>query len=90
MYVIILLVFEKIYSCLFIPNCTRNHVITYTNDKSVMIWLKQKGWNILTFVYSLSSTFQPVTFPSVDSLSLLEASLTIVVSLTSLVFYPMT
>ena len=26
----ILLVFEKIYSCLFIPNCTRNHVITYT------------------------------------------------------------
>ena len=22
----------KIYSCLFIPNCTRNHVITYTND----------------------------------------------------------
>ena len=27
----ILLVFEKIYSCLFIPNCTRNHLITYTN-----------------------------------------------------------
>ena len=27
----ILLVFKKIYSCLFIPNCTRNHVITYTN-----------------------------------------------------------
>ena len=26
----ILVVFEKIYSCLFIPNCTRNHVITYT------------------------------------------------------------
>ena len=26
----ILLVFEKLYSCLFIPNCTRNHVITYT------------------------------------------------------------
>ena len=27
----LLLVFEKlkIYSCLFIPNCTRNHVITY-------------------------------------------------------------
>ena len=22
--------FEKIYPCLFIPNCTRNHVITYT------------------------------------------------------------
>ena len=28
---VILLVFEKIYSCLFNPNCTRNHVITYTN-----------------------------------------------------------
>ena len=27
----ILLVFEKIYSCLLIPNCTQNHVITYTN-----------------------------------------------------------
>ena len=26
----LVLVFEKIYSCLFIPNCTRNHVITYT------------------------------------------------------------
>ena len=26
----ILLVYKKIYSCLFIPNCTRNHVITYT------------------------------------------------------------
>jgi len=29
----ILLVFEQIYSCLFIPNCTRNHVITYTKRK---------------------------------------------------------
>ena len=27
----ILVVFQKIYSCLFIPNCTRNLVITYTN-----------------------------------------------------------
>ena len=26
----ILLVLEKIYNCLFIPNCTRNHMITYT------------------------------------------------------------
>ena len=24
----VFLVFKKIYSCLFIPNCTRNHVIT--------------------------------------------------------------
>ena len=27
----IMLAFEKIFSCLFIPNCTRNHVITCTN-----------------------------------------------------------
>ena len=26
----ILLVLEKIYNRLFIPNCTRNHMITYT------------------------------------------------------------
>ena len=25
------LVLKKMYSCLFIPDCTRNHVITYTN-----------------------------------------------------------
>ena len=25
---------EKIYSCLFIPSCTRNHVITYTNNNN--------------------------------------------------------
>ena len=31
----ILLVFEKIYSSLFSPNCTRNHVITYTNHLTV-------------------------------------------------------
>ena len=30
----ILLVYKKIYSCLFIPNCTRNHVITYTKQGS--------------------------------------------------------
>ena len=29
--------------------------------KSVMIWLKQNGWNILTSGFSLSSTVQPVT-----------------------------
>ena len=28
------IVFKKIYSCLFIPNCSRNHVITYTNTLS--------------------------------------------------------
>ena len=34
----ILLVFKKIYSCSFIPNCTRNHVITSTNIKSCEKW----------------------------------------------------
>ena len=29
----ILLVFKKIFSCLFILNCTRNHVITHTNRR---------------------------------------------------------
>ena len=28
----ILLVFEKIYLCFFIPSYTQNHVITYTNS----------------------------------------------------------
>ena len=32
----ILLVFEKIYSCLFIPNCTRNRVITYTYKQQLL------------------------------------------------------
>ena len=27
----VIIVLEKIYSCLFISNYTRNHVITYTN-----------------------------------------------------------
>ena len=31
----ILLVFEKIYLCLFIPNCTWNHVTTYANPSEV-------------------------------------------------------
>ena len=35
----ILLVFEKIYSCLFIPNCTRNHVITYTKNNKADVFL---------------------------------------------------
>ena len=33
----ILLAFEKIYSCLFIPNCTRNHVITCTTTNNNLI-----------------------------------------------------
>ena len=35
----ILLVFEKMYSCLFIPNCTRNHLITYTNHELFVTFL---------------------------------------------------
>ena len=31
----ILLVFEKNLSCLFVPNCTRNHVITSTKLHSI-------------------------------------------------------
>ena len=30
------IVFEKINSCLFIPNCTRNHVITNTEKQIVV------------------------------------------------------
>ena len=41
----ILLVFEKIYPCLFIPNCTRNHVITYTNREEL-------GWLLSSFSFS--------------------------------------
>ena len=33
----------------------------YINDKSVMTWLRQNGWNIGTFGFSLSSIAQPVT-----------------------------
>ena len=33
----------------------------YINDKSVMTWLRQKGWNIRTFGFSLSSIAQSVT-----------------------------
>ena len=32
----------KICSCLFIPNCTRNHLITYTNDLISRDLLKQR------------------------------------------------
>ena len=42
----VLLVFKKIYSCLFIPNCTWNYVITYTNH------IPQKN---------LSTVFNPLT-----------------------------
>ena len=35
-----LLVFEKIYSWLFIPNCTRNHVITFNNCTGKFVWLR--------------------------------------------------
>ena len=41
--------------------CSFFFFYTYVNDKSVMIWLKQKGRNILTSGFTLSSTVQPVT-----------------------------
>ena len=37
----ILLVFKKIYSCLFIPNCTRNHVINYTSSAASILTFKK-------------------------------------------------
>ena len=43
----ILLDFEKIYSCLFIPNCTRNHVITFTNR--TLAWGETKHSELLRF-----------------------------------------
>ena len=44
------------------------------NDKSVMIWLKRKGRNILTSGFSLSSTVQPVTV--LEALYVLSGKLT--------------
>ena len=44
----------KIYSCLFIPNCTRNHVITYTY---INIW-DQKVQNSVFY-----EAFLPITCP---------------------------
>ena len=38
---IILLVFKKIYSCLYIPNCTRNHVNTYAYLHFLFSWNKR-------------------------------------------------
>ena len=43
----IFLVFEKIYSCLFIPNCTRNQLITYTNNKAMLIAKSPEGFHFL-------------------------------------------
>ena len=37
---------SKIYSCLFIPNCTRNHVITYTKNDG--LWGREMGEQRLT------------------------------------------
>ena len=38
-----LLVFKKDYSCLFIPNCTRNHVTTCTNMIMYLVRLMWKS-----------------------------------------------
>ena len=58
----------QLLACSF--KCTRLREISlvllcsyflYINDKSVMTWLRQKGWTILTFGFDLSSIAQPVT-----------------------------
>ena len=43
---------KKIYSCLFIANCTRNHVITYTNCTllSPITWVKMFTGHISFFM----------------------------------------
>ena len=43
----ILLVFKKIYSCLFIPNSSWNHVSTYTNIDLVITKLYPQDTEIL-------------------------------------------
>ena len=49
----ILAVFEKIYSCLFISNCTRNNVITYTNNFSERIKVRgNEGLNFFLLLWS--------------------------------------
>ena len=49
----------KICSCLFIPNCTRNHLITYTN------WPGQKISRIATHAFTFLSTL-PVVFENLQ------------------------
>ena len=46
----LLLVFRKIYSCLFIPNCTRNHLITY----SYRLWILE---DLVTVMQTLDCVF---------------------------------
>ena len=47
----ILLVFEKINSCLFNPNCTRNNVITYTKMYHELRALVPYRWHRLRALY---------------------------------------
>ena len=59
----ILLVFEKIDSCLFISNCTRNRVITYTNCTPLssittecnLVWNYTRDFKIERAAHSASS-----------------------------------
>ena len=53
----ILLVFEKIYSCLFIPNCTRNHLITIQIYKTDIIPCLQSPHPLVLFAFSSTKTF---------------------------------
>ena len=60
----ILSVFEKIYSLLFIPNCTRNIEITYTNCVTVRCsWAK-------TLRFQFHFSFVSFRIPRVFSCSL--------------------
>ena len=44
-----MLVFEKIYSCLFIPNCTRNYVITYKARRKWLEHSRRREKTLLSF-----------------------------------------
>ena len=35
----------KIYLCLFIPNCTQNRMITYTDENKIN-WIETKHWSL--------------------------------------------
>ena len=60
----ILVVFEKIYSCLFNSNCTRNHVITYTCS-NIQFPSNEFSYTVSTpFSASLFSLFEEQNHPT--------------------------
>ena len=63
----ILLVFEKLYPCLFIPNCTRNHLVTFTNAQNCTSpqgecnwWSLKKFTRAYLFQIALEITWLPI------------------------------